>query len=144
MTTSSNTTLPSGSAGGKIAGALLLVVVAFQLALAAGAPWGAAAFGGQHTGVLPAELRVSSAVAAVIYLLLAVAAASRLVGTRVRRPLMYGAAALMVVGSILNIASPSLIERLLWTPVTIALALAFWQAARSSSASARGGSRPAA
>ncbi len=43
----------------------------------------------------------------------------------------------MIVGSILNIASPSLIERLLWVPVTVALVLAFWRAARAGRSSVR-------
>lgn len=141
MTTVSSSPRVLANTSGKVAGALLLVVVGFQMALAAGAPWGAAAFGGQQTGVLPDELRVTSAVVAVSYLFLAVAAASRLIATRVRRPLMYGAAALMAVGFILNVASPSLIERLLWAPVTIALVLAFWQAARSSRSTACADSR---
>ena len=42
----------------------LAVVAAFQVALAAGAPWGRAAWGGQHQGRLPARLRIASAVAA--------------------------------------------------------------------------------
>ena len=45
---------------------LLGVIVVFQLALAFGAPWGAAAWGGQHPGVLPTRLRIASAVVAVV------------------------------------------------------------------------------
>lgn len=43
---------------------LLVVVVLFQLALAAGAPWGVAAYGGravQDDGRLPTRCRVASA-----------------------------------------------------------------------------------
>ncbi len=43
---------------------LFAALVVFQLALAAGAPWGRAAYGGQNPGVLPGRLRVSSVVAA--------------------------------------------------------------------------------
>ena len=49
-----------------VALALFVVLVAFQLALALGAPWGRAAYGGQTPGVLPAGRRVSSAVAVVV------------------------------------------------------------------------------
>jgi hypothetical protein len=53
---------------GLIAGALLLLLIAFQLALAVGAPLGAAAWGGQNPGVLPGRLRIASAgVALVVY-----------------------------------------------------------------------------
>jgi hypothetical protein len=48
----------------------------------------------------------------------------------------------MFVGAILNIASQSLVERLLWTPVTIVLVLAFRQA--GSAAERIVGSAPAA
>lgn len=48
---------------------LLAVVILFQLALAAGAPWGAAAYGGraaQDDGRLPTRYRVASAGTAVV------------------------------------------------------------------------------
>ncbi|WP_159792173.1 hypothetical protein [Puerhibacterium puerhi] len=48
---------------------LLLLGVAFQLALAAGAPWGAAAYGGraaQPDGRLPGRYRAASLAAAVV------------------------------------------------------------------------------
>jgi len=39
-------------------------LIVFQLLLALGVPWGKAAWGGRHTGALPANLRWGSAVAA--------------------------------------------------------------------------------
>jgi hypothetical protein len=51
---------------GLIAGAVLLILIAFQLALAVGAPLGAAAWGGQNPGVLPVRLRVASAVVGLV------------------------------------------------------------------------------
>jgi len=51
------------------AACLLGIVVAFQLALAAGAPWGAAAYGGRAArtdGRLLTRHRIASAVAAVV------------------------------------------------------------------------------
>ena len=54
---------------GVAAACLLGVVILFQLALAAGAPWGAAAYGGraaQDDGRLPARYRVASAGTAVV------------------------------------------------------------------------------
>jgi hypothetical protein len=53
---------------GVAAACLLCIVVLFQLALAAGAPWGAAAYGGravQDDGRLPTRYRVASAATAV-------------------------------------------------------------------------------
>ncbi|MCW2834618.1 MAG: hypothetical protein JWN68_2571 [Nocardioides sp.] len=53
---------------------LIAVVVAFQTALAAGAPWGAAAYGGRFVegdGRLPTRYRLSSAVTALVLLAIA-------------------------------------------------------------------------
>lgn len=66
-----------------VATALIGVLVVFQLGLAAGAPWGAAAWGGRSPGVLPVGLRIASAVAGlVVYPIMAavILAAGRLVG----------------------------------------------------------------
>ena len=68
---------------GVAAACLLGVVVLFQLGLAAGAPWGAAAYGGraaQDDGKLPTRYRVASAGTAVflvgaLWLILAASAA---------------------------------------------------------------------
>ncbi|HET9880007.1 MAG TPA: hypothetical protein VFQ81_11990 [Candidatus Limnocylindria bacterium] len=54
-----------GSATAVIGTVLLAVIAMFQLALAAGAPLGAMAWGGGHPGVLPPRLRVASAVVGV-------------------------------------------------------------------------------
>ena len=53
-----------------VAGLLLGVLVVFQVALACGVDWGRAAYGGRHRR-LPARLRVASAVAAVLWTLVA-------------------------------------------------------------------------
>jgi len=62
-------TTPLTSPVGVFAGGLIGVVVIFQLALAAGAPWGAAAYGGravQHDGRLPPRYRVASVCTALV------------------------------------------------------------------------------
>ena len=54
-----------------VAAGLVAVVVAFQLALAAGTPWAAAAYGGRaalNDGTLPAKYRVASVIAGVVLL----------------------------------------------------------------------------
>jgi len=80
--------------------------------------------------VLPVELRTSSVVAALVYLLLAAVAGTGWVPAPPRRFVLIGAAALMVIGALVNIASPSFVERIIWAPVTIALAVALWVAAQ--------------
>ncbi|WP_432519545.1 hypothetical protein [Kineococcus sp. SYSU DK006] len=103
--------------------ALTGVVAAFQLALAAGAPWGGAAWGGANLGVLPPGLRAASATSAVVHGLLAATTATPLVPARARRRVLALASGTMVVGTLLNLASPSPVERVLWTPVAAALAV---------------------
>ncbi|PRY68594.1 hypothetical protein B0I08_104297 [Glaciihabitans tibetensis] len=127
------TTNPRASTAGKTAAGLLAVVVGFQICLAAGAPWGEAAYGGANPGVLPENLRVSSGVATGVYLALGAVAGTRLAGPTLRRRVLYAATPLMAVGALMNLASPSFVERMLWTPVTVALAAALWRAARDSS-----------
>jgi hypothetical protein len=58
--------LPHVTIAGIVAGAVLVILIVFQLALAAGAPLGAAAWGGQNPGVLPGRLRVASAVVGLV------------------------------------------------------------------------------
>lgn len=121
---------PPASVQGKCAAVLLLGVCAFQIALAVGAPWGAAAYGGSNTGVLPTKLRRSSAVAAGVYAALAVVAGTQTTTATVRRRVLTGTAPVLAAGTLLNLASPSLIERLIWTPTTAALTITLWRAAR--------------
>ena len=113
---------------GIVAVALLVVVLAFQLALALGAPWGAAAWGGQHNGVLPTRLRIASAIAGIVaypVIIALVLAASGLttnwlpIDTTV---VMWVLAGLLTIGALGNFASRSARERL-WGPVALAVAV---------------------
>ncbi|MFS0703698.1 hypothetical protein AB6N23_04175 [Cellulomonas sp. 179-A 9B4 NHS] len=122
------TTTETERRAGRAAAALLTGVAGFQLAMAAGAPWGAVAYGGGHPGVLPDELRVTSAVAVPVYATLAAVAAG-VGGPRLRRAVLRGTTALLVVGCAVNLASPSLPERLIWVPVSAAAAVLTWRAA---------------
>jgi hypothetical protein len=105
---------------------LLSVVGAFQLALAAGAPWGAAALGGQTPGVLPASLRVVSAASVLVYGGLGALVVTDRLGSTARRRLLTGASMLMVVGTVANLATRSPVERL-WAPVAATLAVMLWR-----------------
>lgn len=113
--------------------AALVIVGAFQVALAAGAPWGRASYGGAHHGVLPGHLRTISGLAALGYgtgtvLILRDSGSSR---TRARA--FAALSMFMGVGTIANGASRSPVERALWTPVTALTAVLAWR-----SRSARG------
>jgi hypothetical protein len=112
-----------------LAAILLVVLGVFQLALALGAPWGQAAWGGQHVGVLPTPLRIASGVAAVVIVptvMLLVLAAAGLVSAD-WLPLdgsliMWVLTGIFAVGSLMNVVSRSRVERV-WGPVALILAL---------------------
>ncbi len=103
--------------------------MAFQLALALGAPWGAAAWGGRNPGVLPTGLRVASAfVGVVVYPLIALvilAAGGAIADDWLpigRTVVMWILAAFFVLGTVVNAISRSPIERI-WAAVSLALAV---------------------
>lgn len=110
---------------------LLAVVIVFQVALAAGAPWGAASYGGEHRGVLPGRLRIASAVAAVVWLGFAPFLLTRAgVDLPVDVPMAAAAVvtwvfvAVMVISVVLNAITPSVLERAIWLPIVMLLAVA--------------------
>jgi hypothetical protein len=112
----------------------LLLLAGFQLALALGAPWGVASWGGGHEGVLPAGLRAASAVAAAVWVVVALVVGRRLMGPVGRRRVLLVLAVYSSLGVLLNAASPSVAERAIWAPfclVTAALAWWCWRLARS-------------
>ncbi|PPB48735.1 hypothetical protein C4K88_13550 [Arthrobacter pityocampae] len=113
-----------------LAALLLAVVGGFQAALAAGAPWGQAAYGGGHRGVLPAKYRASSAVSTLVYAGLIAVVLGRRPGPGLRRRILTGASGLMMLGTVLNLASRSRVERLVWTPVAGTLAVTLLRVAR--------------
>jgi hypothetical protein len=104
------------------------VFATFQLALAVGAPFGEAAYGGTHTD-LPAELRITSAVAAIVYCLAALVVLRRggyrvpLISTRVARVGTWILAGLMTLGALMNFASSGDWERFGWGPFALVLGI---------------------
>jgi hypothetical protein len=126
--------LLAGSGGKERAAASLLLagITAFQVSLAAGAPWGRLAWGGGHDGVLPTDLRVASTGAAVVWGAVTVAVATSCPpSARGQTVLLRGVGAVSAAGAVLNIASPSPAERALWAPVSAAVAVLTWRAARA-------------
>lgn len=113
------------------AAVLLGGITAFQVALAAGAPWARLAWGGGHEGTLPPSLRVASGAAAVLWGAATVAVAAELPrSTLGQRRLLRGVGGVCALGAALNLASPSAAERALWAPVSAAVAVLTWRAAR--------------
>lgn len=111
------------------AGGLFLLAV-FQVFLALGAPWGRAAWGGTHGDVLPARLRVGSAISAGVLAVgaLVVLGRSGYLETEsipfgVFRWGMWALVATISFSALANFASSSRWERLLMGPVALLLAL---------------------
>jgi hypothetical protein len=113
-----------------------LGIAGFQVALALGAPLGHAAWGGKHR-VLPTRLRVASGVAAVIWIVGAVIVLGRAgfevspFSDTVDRSGTWFLVGLLAVGTLMNAASSSRWERLVWAPVSAILALLTWMVATS-------------
>ena len=99
--------------------AVTLAAIAFQLALAAGAPWGAYAMGGKYPGRFPPPLRVTAVVQAVVLALLAAVVAARagLLAQPVVPWLIWVVVAFSGLSLVMNVVSPSVGERRLWVPV---------------------------
>lgn len=115
---------------GVLAAALLVLVVIFQLLLAAGQPLGAAAWGGRHR-VLPPGLRWASLASAGVLGLIGWVALARadLVGPGSGqfgvRVATWVVAGLLLVNTIGNAASKSPAERKVITPTTLLLLFCF-------------------
>ena len=110
-----------------IVAAGLLFIAVFQLALALGAPFGRAAWGGAHDR-LPTRLRRSSAVAVVIWLIATAVVLARADYVTLPGPAEIATAGTWVVvvllglGAIVNVASSSPWERFGWGPPAAILA----------------------
>jgi hypothetical protein len=102
------------------------VVIAFQLALAAGAPWGAYAMGGAFPGRFPVALRIAAVVQAAFFAVMVGVVVSRAGLGLVRwssasRTLAWVVVAIAAVSFVLNLITPSAGERAIWAPVAFLL-----------------------
>ena len=104
---------------------VIVGVVAFQIALALGAPWGAYAMAGKFPGRFPPAMRVGAVVQAALLGLMAVVVLSR---AGIVAPSWSSASwpiwvvvAITAVSTVLNAISPSAGERRIWVPVTVVL-----------------------
>lgn len=97
-------------------------VVAFQFALALGAPWGRYAMGGAYPGVFPPALRVAAIVQGGLLVGTALVVLSRgglILNSWARAStwLIWLVVALGAVSFVLNVITPSAGERAIWAPV---------------------------
>jgi hypothetical protein len=101
-------------------------IVAFQIALAAGAPWGAFAMGGAFPGQFPPALRIAALIQATLLAGMAAVVLARagliLPGwSRVSRWLVWFVVAFAAVSLVLNLITPSAGERAIWAPAAFLL-----------------------
>lgn len=112
-------------AAAVVAAIVFALLALFQVALAAGAPFGGVSWGGTHQGKLPRQMRFGSAIGVVVLVLAAliVLAAAGVIGWS---PIPEGAltatvwvlAGFLVFNTLGNLASKSRFERLVFGPVT--------------------------
>lgn len=119
--------MPTLAAGVFVA--VILALVVFQLGLASGRPWGRFAWGGQHEGALPRNLRIASGASILVYALLAAVVADRaglvdVLGDGVARVATWVVVGYLGLGVLMNLASRSRAERLVMTPVAAVLCAA--------------------
>ena len=107
---------------------LTSVVVVFQLALAAGAPWGQVAMGGKYPGRFPRQLRIAAVVQALVLVGLGAVVLTRagLIFPQwltASTWLIWGVVAFSALALALNLITPSKWERILWAPVAAGMLL---------------------
>jgi hypothetical protein len=101
-------------------------VVAFQIALAAGVPWGSYAMGGAFPGQFPPALRIAALVQAAVLVLMAGIVLARAGVTlrnwsRASRRLVLVVVAFAAASVVLNLTTSSAEERTIWAPVAFVL-----------------------
>jgi hypothetical protein len=121
----------AASAGAAILAGLML----FQILLALGYPLGKAAWGGYYTE-LPAGLRLASVLTAALYaaFISITLASARMVrapfGPRFIRLSLWTLTALFFLGTLMNLASQSVLERTIMTPLAFMLSICCYSLAR--------------
>jgi hypothetical protein len=112
-------------------------IAAYQLALAMGAPFGAAAWGGTHPGTLPPGLRVASAFGAVLWGFAALIVLQRVglssvlpFGHKVVHRATWVLVVLSFMSAVANFASQSAVEQFILAPVALTLAVLCFIVAR--------------
>jgi hypothetical protein len=101
-------------------------VIVFQIALAAGAPWGAYAMGGAFPGKFPPGLRAAALVQAAVLGLFVMVVLSRsgLAFSQwmgVSAGLVWVVVAFSALAVVLNAVTPSRGERRIWAPVAVVM-----------------------
>jgi hypothetical protein len=101
---------------------LALIVFLFQIALAAGMPWGHLAMGGRYPGKFPPNMRVGAVIQGALMAFLGVIVLSRAGAAfpglaSLSNILIWVAVAISGISLVLNLITQSKWERVLWAPV---------------------------
>lgn len=123
-------------AGRTFAG-LAAVIILFQAALVAGAPWGELTMGGAYPGTLPFRMRIAAIGSGFLLAAMSgvVAARAGIALPRWRpasRRLIWVVVAYCALAVVVHIITPSPRERALWLPVVMVMAICALVVARSS------------
>lgn len=102
------------------------IVILFQLALAAGAPWGKLTMGGFHPGVLPTKLRIAALLQALLIAataLIVLIEASLILSDlqSISRIGIWFVVLLYIISSILNLITSSKWERRTGGPIALGM-----------------------
>ncbi|MFX3647864.1 MAG: hypothetical protein ACE3K2_28660 [Paenibacillus sp.] len=102
---------------------LILIVILFQVALAAGVPWGEYAMGGKFPGKYPISMRFACIVQIAILAFMGIIVLSKAEllwpqWSVLARTATWFIVAYLVIGTILNLITKSVWERRIWAPVT--------------------------
>lgn len=106
--------------------AMVLILLLFQLALAAGASWGEFAMGGRFPGRFPPVLRIVALFLIALFIFLAVIVLTR-AGVvfagfyEASAALIWVVVAVSALGLLMNLMTPSKGERIVWAPVALVL-----------------------
>jgi len=116
---------------GVVAAAIFAAVAAFQITLAAGAPWGGLAWGGARDGRLPAPMRLGSGVAVVVLMFFALIILAQAgvtswspVPTGALRAISWAIAGFMALNTLGNLVAKSRFERFVMGSATAILVVA--------------------
>lgn len=106
----------------------ILVAVLFQLALALGAPWGEFAMGGKYPGKFPSKIRIAAVFQLLILVFFGTIGLIR--SGFILSPFyefstkaIWFVVGFFVLGTVMNLITPSKKERNIWAPVTLMLFL---------------------
>lgn len=103
---------------------LALIVFLFQIALAAGMPWGHLTMGGRYSGKFPPNMRVGAIIQGAIMAFLGVIVLSRASAAfpgleNLSNILVWVAVAISGISLVFNLITQSKWERILWVPVAL-------------------------